>query len=158
MKSIILSALIFCLAIFSAKANINTENTKLTQLLHSYYEIKDALAADNAELASAKATEFVKTANSIDYKVISEGNITVLVKDAGKISETKDIIKQRKSFVNLSENMFVLAKTMKLADETIYRQYCPMKKTYWLSKEEKIKNPYYGKTMLGCGEVKETIK
>jgi hypothetical protein len=29
---------------------------------------------------------------------------------------------------------------------------------YWLSSEAVIKNPYYGKAMLTCGKVTETIK
>jgi hypothetical protein len=33
-----------------------------------------------------------------------------------------------------------------------------MKKMYWLSSEAAIKNPYYGKMMLTCGSVTETIK
>ena len=28
----------------------------------------------------------------------------------------------------------------------------------WLSKENVVKNPYYGSMMLGCGKVTETIK
>jgi len=28
----------------------------------------------------------------------------------------------------------------------------------WISSESKIENPYYGKAMLKCGEVKEVIK
>jgi len=28
---------------------------------------------------------------------------------------------------------------------------------YWLSNEKAIKNPYYGESMMACGEIKETI-
>lgn len=31
------------------------------------------------------------------------------------------------------------------------------KSTYWLSKEEKVINPYFGEAMLTCGEVKPII-
>ena len=44
----------------------------------------------------------------------------------------------------------------------VYIEFCPMandnKGGYWLSTEEKIQNPYFGKKMLKCGEVKATIK
>jgi len=33
-----------------------------------------------------------------------------------------------------------------------------MKKTYWLSNEAAIKNPYYGNAMLNCGNVTDTMK
>ena len=32
--------------------------------------------------------------------------------------------------------------------------YCPMVRQSWLQKDEKIRNPYYGSTMLECGEFK----
>jgi Cu(I)/Ag(I) efflux system membrane fusion protein len=38
--------------------------------------------------------------------------------------------------------------------------FCPMafgnKGAYWLQTEKKIRNPYFGTKMLGCGEIKET--
>jgi hypothetical protein len=43
-----------------------------------------------------------------------------------------------------------------------YYQFCPMAKdgkgANWLSKENAVKNPYYGTMMLSCGKVIETIK
>jgi len=32
------------------------------------------------------------------------------------------------------------------------------KGAYWLSKEEKVFNPYFGDAMLKCGEVKQVIE
>ena len=138
-------------------AQDSTQQYQLSQLLTQYYQIKDALVAGNGNEASAKAQDFIKTANSIDYKLISEGNINALLKDATPISETKDIKVQREHFANLSDNMATLAKSVKLTGDPIYKQYCPMKKTNWLSNEKAIKNPYYGNAMLTCGNVVETI-
>ena len=132
--------------------------TSQIQLLQSYYEIKDALIAGNSESAAKNAELFVRTANSIDYKIISEGNINILLKDAGAISAIKDLKKQREIFANLSKNIAEVAKATKLSAQPIYKQYCPMKKAYWLSNEKAIKNPYYGNSMLTCGNVEETIK
>ena len=129
----------------------------LKQLLSEYYGIKDALVAGNAATASSKAEAFVKNVNAVDYKIISEGNITTLVKDANAIAQSKDIQKQREIFANLSSNMAAVAKSVKLSDEPVYQQYCPMKKASWLSSEKAIKNPYYGSAMLTCGSLKETL-
>ena len=144
-------------AAFIQKAAAQDSTQQLSQLLTQYYNIKDALVAGNSNAASAKASEFIKIANSIDYKLISEGNINALLKDATPISETKDIKKQRERFANLSNNMVALAKTVKLGDQPIYQAYCPMKKANWLSNDKAIKNPYYGNAMLTCGQVVETI-
>ena len=153
------------LFLFSSVAFIQTINAQdtaqqhqLSQLLSNYYDIKNALVTGNSEQASSSAQAFVKTANTIDYKVISEGNINALLKDATPISESKDLKKQRDHFSNLSNNMTALAKSVKLSTEPIYQAYCPMKKAGWLSKEKGIKNPYYGNAMLTCGSVVETIQ
>jgi hypothetical protein len=138
-------------------AQDSTKQYQLPQLLTSYYNIKNALVAGDATSASANALAFTKTVNSIDYKVISEGNIHTLASDAGKIAETKDIKKQREYFANFSINMAAIAKAVKLTDQPVYHAYCPMKKAYWLSNEKAIKNPYYGSSMLTCGKVTETF-
>ena len=130
---------------------------QLSQLLIYYYNVKNALIAGDAVSAPTNAAAFVKTINAVDYKIISEGNIHTLASDAGKIAEAKDIKKQREYFANFSINMAAVAKAVKLTDQPIYQAYCPMKKAYWLSNEKAIKNPYYGSSMLTCGEVTETL-
>jgi uncharacterized protein DUF3347 len=138
-------------------AQDSTQQNRLSKLLSLYYNVKDALVAGNGNDASANANEFIKIVNSIDYKLISEGNINALLKDATPISETKDIRVQRLHFANLSNNMVTLAKSVKLTNSPIYQAYCPMKKANWLSSDKAVRNPYYGSAMLTCGEIVETI-
>ena len=158
MKKIILISFLLSVFIFSARAqHDSTAQSRLSGLLTSYYDIKDALVSGKATEAAAKADQFIKMANGIDYKVVSEGNLHILLKDATAISESKDISKQRITFANLSLNMATLAKTVKLSSMPVYQQYCPMKKTYWLSNEKAIRNPYYGSSMLTCGQVTDTF-
>ena len=159
MKNSLSIMVIFTSLLFSIKtySQDSTQQKQLSQLLTQYYAIKDALVDGNATNASSSADQFIKVANSIDYKLISEGNINTLLKDATSISESKDIKKQREIFVNFSNNMIALAKSVKLTAEPVYQAYCPMKKANWLSNEKTIKNPYYGNAMLSCGKVVETI-
>lgn len=140
-----------------AQTLTSENNPQTSQLLASYYGIIDALVSGNSTKASVSAGDFVKAANGIDYKIISEGNIHALLKDASAISETTDIVKQREQFARLSANMIILAKAVKLGSQPAYETYCPMKKASWLSESKTIKNPYYGSAMLGCGNIIETI-
>lgn len=156
-KLIILIAFIASGSVQHIIAQTTSNQTPLSTLLTQYYQIKDALVGSNGAAASQKADEFLKTLNSIDYKVISEGNVNALLKDATAISATKDLKKQREYFPNFSNNMIVLAKTLKLTSEPIYQAYCPMKKANWLAGDKVIKNPYYGSSMLTCGQVVQTI-
>ncbi len=141
-----------------AQAQDAVDNARLSQMLQSYYNIKDALVTGNNKSASESATAFIKNINGISYKLISEGNVNTLLKDAGTIADTKNIEKQRAAFSNFSTNITAVAKEFKLSDQPVYIQYCPMKKASWLSSEKAIKNPYYGSSMLTCGKVTDTIQ
>jgi len=146
MKSIITIAIIMLTTVVSGRSQ--------SPLLNAYYEIKNALVNSDALSASARANEFIKVVSSMDLLTSKDK----LIADASHIAETKDIQAQRNYFGSLSLNLYSLAKQIKLSDEAIYQAYCPMKKMYWLSSVIEIKNPYYGKTMLTCGNITDSIK
>ncbi len=158
MKKSFLATGLVPFAVTKSFAKDMTELSQPFQLLTQYYQIKDALIAGNATRAATNAKAFLKIANSIDYKVISEGNINALIKDATIISETKNLKTPRTQFANLSANMVTLAKATKLSDGPVYEIYCPMKKANWLNSSKTIKNPYLGSAMLTSGNVVETIQ
>lgn len=157
-KILIVAVVIFTAFTNSLHAQDAVDNNRLSQILQSYYSVKDALVAGNNKTASESATSFIKNLNGISYKFISEGNVNTLLKDAGTIADAKSIDKQRVAFSNFSTNMAEVAKSLKFSDKPVYIQYCPMKKASWLSSEQTIKNPYYGNSMLTCGKVTETIQ
>lgn len=156
MKKYVVTAVfsLFSMIFVSAQSKSNPQVSKLYQ---NYIAIKTALASDDADKTSKAASEFIKTASTIDYKVVSEGNLTILKKDATAISEARSINTQRETFLNLSDNMIALTKQFKLSEKPIFVQYCPMADGSWLSDEKQIVNPYYGSKMLSCGSVKTEI-
>jgi hypothetical protein len=140
------------------------KTSSLTPLLTSYYDIKNALVSSNSADAAVHSGEFLKAVNSVDMKTLSKADMDSfmffqdkLSFDAKHISESKDIAHQREHFANFSSNFFKLAKAVKLTDKPIYYAYCPMKKSYWLSADAAIKNPYFGNQMLTCGKNTETL-
>ncbi|MDQ1162045.1 hypothetical protein QE422_002413 [Chryseobacterium sp. SORGH_AS 447] len=157
MKKYIITAVFSLFSIISISAQ-SKKDAQVSKLYQNYIAIKSALASDDADKTSKAASEFIKTASAVDYKKVSEGNLNILRKDATAISEARSITTQRETFMNLSDNMIALAKEYKLSDSPVYVQYCPMADGSWLSDESKIANPYYGKSMLTCGNVKSTIK
>lgn len=151
--------LLVAIAATTLSHNIFAQDTaKDPQLLSHYYALKDALVAGNSSQAASHAEAFQKTASSMDQKAVNKGNLSMLVTDAGKISGTKDLKKQREYFAGFSTGMTTLAKSVKLSDQPVYLAYCPMKKAAWLTSSKAIKNPYYGSSMLTCGEITETIQ
>ena len=156
MKKLILTALFSVFAVLNMSAQ--KSDASIAKLYQNYLNIKTALATDNSDEASKAANTFIKSASMVDYKVLSEGNLDVLRKEASVIAESRSIETQRESFGQLSNNMIALTKQYKMADQSVFVQYCPMAEASWLSAEKEIRNPYYGASMLKCGSVKAEIK
>ncbi|NNU33141.1 DUF3347 domain-containing protein [Mucilaginibacter sp. S1162] len=151
---ILLCAFVAVLSFTSVKAQTNSSKDAI---LTGYYKVKNALISGNAATANSKAKEFQTTVNAIPADQLTEAQKDKLLFDARHIGESNDIAHQREHFAKLSENMYALVKAGKFNSMPVYRDYCPMKKAYWLSESAAIKNPYYGNQMLTCGEVKETL-
>ncbi len=144
------------------------ETNQLKAVFNSYFSLKDALVKTDGNTASAKAKDLQTAINAVKMDMLPMDVHTVWMKilndlkeDAEHINGTKDVSHQRDHFMSLSKNMYELIKVAKPA-ETVYYQFCPManegKGANWLSKENAVKNPYYGSQMLTCGKTVETIK
>jgi hypothetical protein len=156
MKYLMITGFAFLVLVFSVHAQVPA--------LTIYFEMKESLVVADAVSASGNAGEFTKALNGLDIKSIpAEKQADVLtirkklVADAGKIAATSDLDKQREGFASLSLNFYSLVKLIKPSNQPIYQDYCPMKRMYWLSNVKNIRNPYYGKMMLTCGSITETI-
>lgn len=157
---------------FAQASTIKTETTtievvdssQLQSVYDAYFTVKDALIKSDAKLTSAKATDLLAAITAIKMDKLKSNEHTAWMKvvkkltaDAKSISTTSDLKKQRETFKSLSKNTYDLIKVSK-STEVVYKQYCPMADADWLSKEKAVKNPYYGSSMLTCGNVVETIK
>ena len=140
----------------------------LVRLFDEYFQLKDALIASSNKQAASSAGRLHTMISKIDIHELSdeERRIFVEIKTAllfetDHIEESESLEHQRDHFSNLSEKLYKVAKVTSFA-ETIYYQNCPMyadgKGANWLSRDEKVKNPYYGAMMLTCGKTVETIK
>lgn len=140
------------------------DSSQLQAVYDAYFTVKDALIKSDAKLTSAKATDLLTAITAIKMDKLKSNEHTAWMKvvkkltaDAKSISTTSDLKKQRETFKSLSKNTYDLIKVSK-STEVVYKQYCPMADADWLSKEKAVKNPYYGSSMLTCGNVVETIK
>jgi copper chaperone CopZ len=144
------------------------EENQLKAVFTSYDVLKNALVKSDGNLASLKANELLKAINNVKMESLSMEEHTVWMKikkdllfDANHITSNKDADHQRDHFNSLSDNLYQLRLVSKQETPTYY-QFCPManggKGANWLSKQETIKNPYFGAKMLSCGKTVETIK
>ncbi|MBS7255601.1 DUF3347 domain-containing protein [Flavobacterium branchiicola] len=166
-----LIAFVFTTSTIHAKA-VKTEtneievltSTELQPVYDAYFTVKDALIKSDSKLTSAKAATLLTAITAVKMDKLKSNEHTVWMKvmkkltaDAKSISSTTDLKKQRETFKSLSKSTYDLIKVSS-PEQPIYKQYCPMADADWLSKEKAVKNPYYGSSMLTCGNVVETIK
>lgn len=159
-RNILLSMLLF-VAVLTSMDSLGQQSASSTHLLHKYYDIKNALIAGDASSASKAAGEFLSSLNEAksnpDDNQALKTNFQGMNDAASAIKAGKNIDKQREAFASLSQAMISLVKSNK-PSEKVFVDYCPMKKSSWLSAEQAIKNPYYGSAMLTCGKVTDIIQ
>jgi hypothetical protein len=183
MKKLSILCLAFCITIFAAcgQSKKATKQTKaatvftttdakvkaqINGLLIIYFQLKDALVASDYKTAGEKAKDFFKAMDNVEtQRMTAEERIfytdisAKISYDAEHIKNAPNIDHMREHFNSFSANLFLVIKAYQAnGGETVYNDYCPMQKATWMSKEEAIKNPYYGSQMLTCGSVKETVK
>ena len=144
------------------------KQTELQMVYANYFALKDALVSSNSALTTTKASALSASIKKVEMDKLDMDVHMVWMKvvenikaDSKSISVTNDLEKQRKIFANLSNEIYSLMKVSKF-DNAVYYQYCPManggKGANWLSKENEVRNPYYGSAMMTCGKTVETIK
>jgi len=139
----------------SKRAQVVIKDEKKTDIFNQYEDLKNALV-------NSDSSEAQKSASILEKSLATYEGCESTASIAKKISETNNIVFQRKDFTALSMDLIAFIKSGEVEKGTIYVQHCPMANKGdggdWLSTEKDIKNPYYGKEMLTCGRVVEEIK
>jgi hypothetical protein len=115
-----------------------------------YLEIHAQLATDKLDGIKTSATALATAASALG----ATGE--PMAKAARSLADAADVKAAREAFGPLSDAVVAAAKAEGWKDlGDVKLAYCPMVKRSWLQKDEKIRNPYYGSTMLECGEFKK---
>jgi hypothetical protein len=144
----------------------------LQQLLQAYYSLKDALVAADSVKAAAASLILGTTLDSLNLSSVQQKDTALyaevasspaIIKTAAlNLNKAPGLEAQREIFETISDNVYELIKNLKPAGIETYHQYCPMafndKGAHWLSDTTQIRNPYFGKKMLTCGEVQEELR
>jgi len=143
----------------------DTFQKDFTSVLAAYFNLKDAFVASDVEKAKALSYKMLQEVESLkidNLGAMETSHISKIKSMLEAISENDNIENQRDHFIVLSENMIALTSNMNVLDKAIYLQHCPMannnKGADWLSLSENVENPYYGESMLTCGEVISELK
>ena len=126
---------------------------KLQAVVASYLEIQAQLAGDKIDGIKGPAA-------AVGASAASMGEAGAEIVTAAKaIEQAADLKGAREAFGPLSDAVIAAATAegwQGLGDVKI--AYCPMVNRSWLQKEQSIRNPYYGSSMLTCGEFRTPKK
>ncbi len=116
----------------------------------NYIKIQGTLAQDSIEGISATSTAIARAVRSDSMKMLSPK----IAEQADALAQAKDLESARAAFKALSESLIGYLKTQKVPAGSYYVAYCPMAKASWLQTDKTIVNPYMGKSMIHCGQIK----
>lgn len=127
---------------------------RLRTLLEPALALAAALADDDAKAAAAAGADVAAAAKALRS---SDARVRAIAEAADAVAAAAAIEAQRAAFLRLSEQLRPLAEhhaeTIGLPFE---HAFCPMandgKGAAWLQAPGEIANPYYGASMLRCGE------
>lgn len=145
------------------------KNASMNTVMNAYFQVKNALAGDDAKAAATAANEVASAIGNIDITGFNEEQKKMyedvkadIIEHGEHISNNGNkIAHQREHFEMISKDLYDLVKVTG-TNKTIYYTHCPMynnnKGANWLSEVKEISNPYLGKEMPDCGTIKEELK
>jgi hypothetical protein len=136
--------------------NLNTQaadSPALMQPVKSVYEnylkIQTALANDSLKGVPEAAGAIAKAVQDDSMKMLP-GKV---VAEAEALAKVPDLKAARAAFKPLSDSLIKYLAGHHAQDAYV-EVYCPMAKASWLQADKTVNNPYLGRDMSTCGEIK----
>lgn len=138
----------------SAPTSTTTPTNK--NLLSYYLKASESLASDNAVNANTALIQLRAQLEKEENPESIKAATTL-----ASISTSTKITTSRKVFGDISKILIPRLESKKdNSDLKFHKAYCPMaldgKGAEWLQAGKEIRNPYFGDTMLACGELAQT--
>jgi Cu(I)/Ag(I) efflux system membrane fusion protein len=164
-----------------ASLSISTGDTatliSTTRVTADYLQIKNALINTDNDLVQRSAIIMQEHVVAFRNQLERNSEYSHLPSDLTAVLKTLSVIdsslmliirdkdlsceQKRVYFAPLSEATYTFLRLIPSKDQKLYRVICPMafneQGAYWLSEFKEIKNPYFGKKMLSCGEIVDSL-
>jgi len=138
-------------------------------VVEEYLSLHQALAGDDKDGAVTAAQAVGEARSQVDMSLLGGKAHEQWMGIAGRIDKSLTAIKgtgqieaARREFERLSNEMIALVKQFGIPENrSLRRIHCPMafnnKGADWLQSNADTRNPYFGASMLKCGEITEVI-
>jgi Cu(I)/Ag(I) efflux system membrane fusion protein len=141
---------------------------QLAAVVEGYLAVQTALAADDQGGATESATKTLEALAKVDMELVTGKDHVDWMKHAGELksiltalAKTDGIEPARRQFALLSEQVATTLSRFGVPEGKLYKARCPMafdnRGASWIQNGEEINNPYFGATMLRCGEILEVL-
>ena len=139
------------------------------QVIEGYLTLQNALAADDVSEAGKSAQRVFKALSVVEMGLLGEEAHSVWMQSSSGITEAlksidkaENIEQAREAFKSLSDEVIVVVQRFRVfGSKSLYKFNCPMafdnKGADWLQSDKDTRNPYFGASMLKCGQVMEVI-
>jgi len=147
-----LSLLLTITALFTGIAQA-AEPSPVDSMLSEYFVIQSSLAKDTTTNVAPSAAKIAELSGKVPAK--SEAAKTALeeIRKAASAIKTADLKTARNHFGELSKRMTAYLQAAFPGERKANQYYCSMAKKGWLQPDKGVRNPYYGSSMLKCGEL-----
>ncbi len=149
----------------------------LYKVTKDYFALKDLLVSGQSEaleqqvialrqklvLLQQKLSPMIDTASSLSWagKLRIDLDSMLCYCDAMQLAGDKSCERERVYFASFSRNLDALFSKVRFKTGGIYRISCPMALNeggaIWFSNTARVRNPYFGKKMLYCGIITDTL-
>lgn len=141
----------------------------MRNIIDAYLMVKDALVDDDLDATDKSIDMIIEKVSLVDNSNIEgvglktwQNHQSLYLEKLREMRHISGIENKRSYFAHISETIYCTIKSFGLSgDNNLFFAYCPMalnnKGAYWLTNNKEIKNPYLGKKMLKCGEIKEVF-
>lgn len=143
-RMLIAIAAILAAGLITAPASAREASKEEAACFKAYHQVHDALAKDDLAGAKKSASELAEKATA--------AKCTATPKHASELAKSDTLESAREHFKAISEECIKMAAGV----DGQYVFTCPMVKADWLQTDSKqVSNPYMGKKMPTCGEIKK---
>jgi len=126
------------------------------ELIDHYLNIWDELSQDSFQKAPQEVDEIVKTVDGLLSQKMKNPTFRKILEEIKKQAialDRNNLESFRKGFARLSNPVIQYTKLLHMPEKPLFVYYCSMFPGYWIQNQEGVRNPYYGSSMLTCGQL-----
>ena len=146
------AVLVLVLSPHTRAADDPTRMEPVKSVYDNYLKIQSSLVMDSIKGVSDEAGAIAKAVKGDSMKMLPAD----VGSQAEALVKATDLSSAREAFKPLSKSLIQYLADNKVHSDSFTEVYCSMADASWLQSETEVHNPYLGKTMPSCGEIKHT--